>query len=234
MSTELHDDTHRRAPDLPDAAPRRGHSGVWAIVAAVGVLVVLVLGGLVLAAQLIPSVANPFATDRVDRTGPAVLHALEELNEYRAATGHFQVVLDVEDDARYLPAALAGERTLFVAVGTVDAAVDFSGLDGGAVQVSSDRRRASISLPAPALSEPLIDSGKSYVYERQRGLLNRIGGMFSDDTSNEGELYLLAQERLREAAAETDLTTVAERNTRAMLQTLLGSLGFTDVEVSFR
>lgn len=205
-----------------------------AVVAAVGVVVVLALGGMVLLGQLIPSMPNPFATERVDRTGPAVLHALEDLSEYRAATGHFQVVLDVEDDARYLPPALAGQRTLFVAVGTVDATVDFSGLDEGAVQVSGDRTRASISLPAPHFSEPLIDSDKSYVYEHRRGLLDRIGGMFSDDTGNEGELYRLAQDRLRDAAAETDLTAVAERNTRAMLQTLLGSLGFTEVEVSYR
>lgn len=234
MSTEVRDGSERRAPGRPAPATRRGHPWLWTVVAAAGALLVLVLAGLVLLGQLIPSMPDPFATDRVDRTGPAVLHALEDLSEYRAASGHFQVVLDVEDDARYLPPALAGERTLFVAVGTVDATVDFSGLDEDAVQVSGDRTRASIALPSPHLSEPVIDAERSYVYEHRRGLLDRIGGMFADDTGNEGELYLLAQDRLRESAAETDLTAAAERNTRAMLQTLLGSLGFTQVEVSFR
>lgn len=234
MDTRIPHDTDRPTPRSPDRDDRRGHAGVWAFVAALVVLLAVGLGGLMLLGQVVPSLPNPLATDRVDRSGPAVLHALEDLSEYRAATGHFQAVLDVEDDARYLPPALAGERTLFVAVGTVDASVDFSQLGEDAVRVSGERTRATIVLPAPQLSEPRIDSDQSYVYEHQRGLLNRIGGMFSDDAGIGGELYLLAEDRLRQAAAETDLTAVAERNTRAMLQTLLGSLGFTDVDVSFR
>lgn len=231
MDIGVHEDTQRRAPG--PARPAR--HAPWAFLAVVAVLLVaLPLGGLVLLGRLVPSVPNPFATERVDRTGPAVLHALADLSEYRAATGHFQVILDVEDDARFLPSTLRGERTLFVAVGTVDAAVDFSDLDEDAVHVSSDRTRASIVLPPPELSEPRIDPEESYVYEHRRGLLDRIGGLFSDDTGSHGEFHVLAQERLRDAAAETDLLAVAETNTRAMLRTLLGSLGFTEVEVTFR
>ncbi|HVL99732.1 MAG TPA: DUF4230 domain-containing protein [Egibacteraceae bacterium] len=234
MSAGVDDDTDRGAPRWATSAGRRGRGGVWAFVAGVAVVVVLGLAGLVVLGRLVPTVPNPFATDRVERTGPAVLQALEDLSEYRAATGHFQVLLDVEEHARYLPPALAGERTLFVAAGTVDATVDFSGLSGGAVRVSDDRSSARIVLPAPRLSAPRIDLEESYVYEHRRGLLDRIGGLLSDEGGSQRELYLLAQERLGAAAGETDLIAAAERNTRAMLESLLGSLGFTEVEVAFR
>lgn len=235
MTTRVHDDTNRQSPErvAPDTVAPRRRSRVWTFLAVVAVLVALAVGGLALLVQLIPEIPNPFATDQVDRSRPAVLLALEDLSEYRAATGHFQVIIDVEDDARFLPSALRGQRTLFVASGTVDASVDFSGLAEDAVEVSQDRTRASIVLPGPHLSEPRIDPDDSYVYERRRGLLDRIGGLFSDDSGNEQELYQLAEERLRQAAAETDLTRAAERNTRAMLRTLLGSLGFSEVEVTF-
>jgi hypothetical protein len=210
-------------------APRRGLG--W--VAGLLLIVVLVTAGIALLPNLLPSLPNPFATDRVDRTGPAVLLALEELSEYRAATGHFQVILDVEDDARFLPSALRGERTLFVAAGTVDAVVDFDGIGPDAVEVSEDRTSAVIRLPEARLADPRVDPEQSYVYERRRGLLDRIGSMFSDTPSSDRELFLLAEERLAAAAAETDLTDAAERNTTTMLRALLESLGFTSVAVHY-
>jgi hypothetical protein len=216
-------------PGDPVLPPRRG-------IGVVGVLVLfglLVLAGLVGLPRLLPSLPNPFATERVDRSGPAVLHALEDLSEYRAATGHFQVILDVEEEARFLPGALRGERTLFVARGTVDAVVDFDGLGEDAVEVSEDRTRAVVNLPRARLGEPRVDPEHSYVYERSRGLLDRIGSMFSDNPSSDRDLYLLAERRLIYAARETDLTEAAERNTRGMLTALLGSLGFSEVEVHF-
>jgi hypothetical protein len=39
---------------------------------------------------------------------------------------------------------------------------------------------------------------------------------------------------MQAAAAESDLIAVAERNTRAMLEGMLHSLGYRDVTVTFR
>jgi hypothetical protein len=240
VSTRTRPDDASPAQRTPEGRAQPPPSRTWSplkVVAAIGAVlaaVVLVgLAGLVLVAQLIPTLPNPFATESVDRSGPAVLQALEDLSEYRAATGRFQVILDVEENARYLPSALRGERVLFVAVGTVDAAVDFSGLGDDAVDVADDRTRVSVRLPSPHLSQARVDPAQSYVFERQRGLLDRLGSVFSDNPTGERELYLLAQERLMAAAEETDLTTVAERNTRLMLGSLLRSLGFTDVRIAF-
>lgn len=183
--------------------------------------------------DLLPSVRNPFSEKTVDRSPPAVLRALEDLSEYRTATGYFQVIVDLEEDAKYLPAFVRGERTLFVATGTVDAAVDFSTLGQGAIEVSNDRRRVRVSLPAAHITEPRVDPQRSHVVSRERGILDRVGSVFSDSPTGERHLYLLAQKKMQGAAEEGDIVRRAEQNTRAMLDSMLRSLGFTEVRVDF-
>ena len=69
--------------------------------------------------DLIPGFGNPFGTETVDRSGPVVLKSIENLRDFRAASGHFEVIVDVEKDARFVPSKIKGERVLFVAVGSV-------------------------------------------------------------------------------------------------------------------
>ena len=105
------------------------------------VLGVVVLAGFLFVGwvkDLIPGFGNPFGTETVDRSGPTVLKSIENLRDFRAASGHFEVIVDVEKDARFVPSKIKGERVLFVAVGSVDAGVDFRGLEDGAVDVSDD------------------------------------------------------------------------------------------------
>jgi len=221
----------RPAGVAPDGRRRPPRSLLLAVA---GLVALVLLIGASQLRQLLPSVGNPFTTESVDRTEPAVLKALEDLREYRAATGHFQVIVDLEKDTRYVPAVIKGERTLFVAVGDVEAGVDFSRLGSGAVTVSEDRRRLSVVLPHARLSPPRIDPARSYVYERDRGVLDRVGSAFSDNPTSDRPLYVLAEQRLAAAARDgSGLVQRAEQNTEAMLRGLLGSLGFTDVGIRF-
>ncbi len=226
----------RRPPVQPaPPPPRRRRGGGWrgpllAVLAAVGLLAL----GLVALDRLLPSFDFPFTSRTVDRSGPALLVAVQDLDEYRAATGHFEQIVDVEDDTRWVPSLLRGERTLFVAVGHVDASVRFSGLAEGAVQVSDDRRRATITLPRARLAEPVVDPRRSYVAVSQRGVIDRVAAVFDDDPNAERELYLRAGRQIGAAAAESDLATRAEANTRTMLEGLLRSLGYTAIDVRFR
>ena len=199
---------------------------------------VVVLAGLALVGfdrirDLVPSVGNPFASETVDRTGPAVLRALEDLHRYEGATGAFQVYVDVERDARYVPDFIKGERTLFIATGSVDAGVDFSGIGEGAVVMGADSRSVTVRLPRATLSEPRIDPELSRVVDRDRGLLDRMGSVFSDSPTGERALYLLAEPKIAAAAAEAGLAERAEQNTRAMLEALLRPLGVEHVTVEF-
>lgn len=205
----------------------------WPIL--VGIVLVAVVGLAVWTVRSLPSLLNPFdgEAEQVDRSGAAVLRSIEDLSDYRAATGHFEVVVDLEEDAAGLPSFIRGERTLFVAVGTVDASVDFSGLGEDAVEISEDRRSVSLRLPEAELSDAAIDPEQSYVVARQRGLVDRLGGVFEDEPTSERQLYILAEQKLEAAATQGSLTATAEQNTRAMLDALLRSLGFTEVSVEF-
>lgn len=175
----------------------------------------------------------PFGSEQVDRTGPSLLTSLSDLEEYHAATGSFQVVVDLERDTRWVPSLISGERTTFLATGSVDAIVDFTGLDGSAVEVSEDGTRVVFSLPPARLDEADVDLANSRVLSRDRGLLDRVGGMFSDNPTSEREVAALAERKLDAAAAESDLRRRAEENTRDMLTGLARSLGYTDVIVRF-
>jgi hypothetical protein len=210
------------------ARPRRGLVKLAGVVA-VGGLAVLGMGQVL---DVLPSISNPFGSEEVDRTGPAVLHALRDVSRYEAATGDFQVLVDIENDAAYLPDAIRGDRTVFMAQGTVDAAVDFTGITGDAIRVA-DGGSVTVTLPEATLSEARIDSEESRIVARDRGLLDRLGDVLSDNPVDDRELYLRAEERLGEAAAEAGLAGRAETNTRRMLDGMLGSLGYDDVTVVF-
>ncbi len=208
----------------------RSRSG-WVVVGAIAVCGLLAFTGAL--GKLLPSIPNPFSSRTVDRTQPALLQAMEDLSEYHAAAGNFQVLVDTEKDAKFLPSIIRGERTTYSAAGSVDASVDFSDLDAQSIVVSEDRRSVTISLPAPTLGEPQLDLENSMVVSRDRGLLDRLGSVFSDSPTGERQLQLAAVEKMRAAAAASDLAGRAEQNTRQMLEALLGNLGFTSVTVTF-
>jgi hypothetical protein len=228
----------RTQPDAPPPAPPPPESpgrewSRWVPGLVVAGLLVVAAMGIPSLRDLLPSFPNPFATETVDRSGPAVLKSIQDLHEYRAASGHFEVIVDLEKDTK-LPSGLLGERVLFVGVGDVDATVDFSGLKDDAVKVSDNRRTATIVLPPPDLSKARLDLERSYVYDRSQGVLNEIGQLFQDERNVERQVYLLAEDKL-EAAARTQggLPARARENTREMLTSLLRALGFTTVRVVY-
>jgi hypothetical protein len=215
------------------AAVRRRRVSITGIVQTI-VVGALAVGMLLVAGVLtgVLHLSNPFAATTIDRSPPALLKQLGNLDRYSAAQGRFESTIDVEDDTPVLPSFLAGERTVFLARGTVYATVDFSKLSTDAVQVNADRT-VSVALPAPRLATPVIDPHASHVATRSRGLLTRIGGMFTDNPTGDQRFYELAQQKLAAAAKESGLVSRAERNTTRMLQGLLGRVGFTDVQIHY-
>jgi hypothetical protein len=212
--------------------PRSGGARLALAGAAVSLalLSALVLKGL----DALPGLPElPWGSQEVDRSSPALLTALEDLEEYHAATGTFQVVVDLERDDPWLPAAVSGERTTYLATGSVDAVVDLTGLDASAVTLSEDGRSATIVLPPARLDAADVDLAHSRVVSRDRGLLDRVGGAFRDSPTSEREVAALAERRLDAAAAESDLRERAQENTEQMLTGLARSLGVEDVVVRF-
>jgi hypothetical protein len=221
-------------PEPPQYEPPRGpRRGVpWGLVA-LGIVIVALVFGVNWVRGVFPDFDNPFKQQTVDRSGPAVLKSLQDLHSYHAATGNFQQIVDLHQDSG-LPDTILGSRTLYIAYGSVDASVDFTNVDGDAVDVSDDRLAATITLPRPTLSPARIDPTRSYVYDENQGALNKIGDLFSSNDDNQQQLNILAVQKINAAAQQgSGLIARARENTRQMLSSLLRALGFETVDVVF-
>ncbi|MGK5628169.1 DUF4230 domain-containing protein [Streptomyces sp. URMC 123] len=220
---------------MPSAHRERRRVTWWVALPAALALMAVVLGLLLLVAwlRLLPDALDPFGTRTEDRTGPALLESIQDMSRYEAASGNFQVVVDLDKDAKFLPDAVRGSRTLFVGAGTVGAHVDLGGLGEDAVTVTEDRKSATVTLPRARLGRAALDADRSYAVAKERGLLDRLGDVFSDNPNDEREVHRLAVRHIEEAARESDLTDRAERNTRTMLENLIRSLGYERITVRF-
>jgi len=236
-------------PDVdpaPPSAPARDGSHVTVITARrhrlagllgglAAVVAVIVAGVLVLSAvHLLPQLRNPFAESTSVRSEPVLLKSITSLSRYEAASGSFQVIVDLSKKTRFLPSFIEGTDTLFVGEGTVIAFVDFSQLGGRDIRVSPGRTAVAVRLPEPQLEPATLDVRRSYVYAQQQGLLNRIGNFFSSNPNSQQQVYILAQQKIQAAASRSPLLAQAQRNTRDMLTGMLHTLGFKQVTVTFR
>src|SRR5258705_119281 len=91
-----------------------------------------------------------------------------------------------------------------------------------------------VALPRAQLSTPNVDPDQSRVLNQDLGVIDRLGGLFSDQPNPQNQqMYVLARQRLSDAATQVGLQKRAEGNTRTTLNTLLRSLGFTTVTITF-
>jgi hypothetical protein len=209
--------------------PRVGSlAGIVGAIAAAGVLIVVLS-----AVHLLPQLRNPFAQTTTVRSEPVILKSITQLSRYEAATGSFEVVVDISKKASLLPSFLAGSETLFVGEGSDIAYVDFSQLKGQAITMNAARTSVTVTLPKAQLEPAVLNPSQSYVYAEQQGLFNRIGNFFSGNPNSQQQVYILAQQKIQIAARQSPLLTQAQKNTQAMLDGMLTSLGFAHVTVTF-
>jgi hypothetical protein len=183
--------------------------------------------------HVLPSFDNPFDKQTTDRSQPVLLQSMRDLSRYVAADGTFQVIVDLQDDRKYVPDWLINRRILFVGSGTVEEYVDFSSLSDKALEVDNEKKTVKITLPPPQQGDAALDLQKSYVVEEDRGLLTSIGDAFKSDTDKQQRVYQLSQQRITEAARSSGLDQRARDNTQHMLESLFTRLGFTSVTVTF-
>lgn len=224
-----------QAPIPPAQAPippARRRVGPWAGLAAA--VAVIVAGAVALTAvHLLPHVRNPFAESTTVRSQPALLKSITSLSRYQAASGSFQVIVDLSQKTPYLPPFIEGTDTLFVGAGTVTAYDDFAQLGSRDIHVSPGRTAVTVRLPEPQLEPASLNLRRSYVFAQQQGLLNRIGNFFSSNPDSQQRAYLVAQQRIQAAASHSPLLAQARQNTRSMLTSMLRALGFKRVTVVF-
>ncbi|SFI70743.1 Protein of unknown function [Amycolatopsis regifaucium] len=195
----------------------------WVRLGAFALAGILIVAAALQLTGLLPKL-NPFGTSTVDRSQPAVLQAVRDLSQYHAAVGDYQVIVDIERDVKWVPASIAGERTLFVAAGSVDAYVDFGPIVENALTVSEDRRTVEVRLPEPQLAKPNLDNQRSYVFGQERGLVDRLSALVT--VPQQQQFHVAAEQRIADAAQRSGLIERARANTKAMLTGMLTALGF--------
>ena len=215
------------------ATARRPEVRALLAVVAAALAVLLVVVAVVQVRNFVQGIGQPVSGKTIDRSGPVILQSVRDLARYEAAAGNFQVIVDLEKDAAFLPTAIVGQRTLFVAVGSVNAYVDFSGLGKDAITVTSDRQAVALRLPHATLDKPNLDHQRSYVFAQERGIVDRVRAFFDQAPNQQAELYQVAERKIADAATQSRLTDRAEANTRLMLQDMLRALGYKQVTITF-
>lgn len=208
----------------------RARGGIGILATASLVLIALALMALVVVGLL--NVWDPFGSETVDRSGPAVLQRIQKLEEFTAAEATFTQDVDLENDS-FLPGFIKGERVTAIVSGSVRATVDFGQLGPGSVQVAEDGKSIRITLPDPQLDDPEIDEGSARIVSRDRGIVDRIEDVFSGNPTDDTPLYKAAETKLAAAAKQSDVLDQARTNTEQWLRTFLGAAGFEKVQIDW-
>lgn len=117
--------------------------------------------------------------------------------------------------------SLFGDRLLFIAHGVVIAGVDLSKL--GPNDLWLEDNVLYVRLPAPEVFFATLDNDKSYVYDRETGLLTH------GDVNLETTARQAAEQEIGKAALEDGILEQAGINAENYLYSLLRDLGYPDV-----
>ncbi len=116
---------------------------------------------------------------------------------------------------------LFGDKLIFVGYGKVYAGVDLNKL--GADDIEIKEGILTIRLPEAEIFEATLDNEKSYVYNRETGLLTK------GDINLESAARRLAEDEIEKAAIEDGILKLARQNAESYLSRLLSSLGYPEV-----
>lgn len=163
----------------------------------------------------------------VERT-PNVVVALRRLQRLETAEFAIERVMDVRDKQSRLGGLVQAEDALLlIASGLVSAGIDLNELPEDAILAHWDERTVSVALPAPRVLHAHLDEGRTYVHTR------RTDAFAERRETLETDARRAAEAELERAAIEGGLLKMATDNARATVESLLYSLGFRSVTVTF-
>jgi hypothetical protein len=221
--------------------PRRGPSWLAILIAVLllGILITMVSGLLMLrgAAQAVEGGAERVREWGAEllkeptptiRPNPAtIIHEIRALSRLETVTYSIEKVVTAEKSRGGLADLLGlDERLLFIAHGQVIAGVDLSKLMVEDIVITDDNV-VVLTLPPAEIFVATLDNEQSYVYDHQRGILNRV---FTEQSDLETLVRRAAEETIRQAALEDGILTIATANAENTVRALLVGLGFAGVD----
>ncbi|MBX0329281.1 DUF4230 domain-containing protein [Oscillochloris sp. ZM17-4] len=176
----------------------------------------------------VPNLATIIVTPTpVIQSGAAVVQRIQQLSRLETAQYTVEQVIDVRQDSNVpiVGNLLAGDALLLIAHGTVVAGVDLSTLNAGAVTISPDGRTITLRIPPAEVFSSALDSSKTRVYSRDRGV-------FAPDNKDlETQARLEAERRILQAACEDGVMSRATDAAEISLQKFLSLLDYDEVVV---
>jgi hypothetical protein len=149
-----------------------------------------------------------------------IIHEVRSLSRLETIQYSVEKVITAETGQGQL-SFLFGDRLLFVAHGVVIAGIDLSKLSTNDLVLKDNA--LYVTLPAPEIFVATLDNEKSYIYDRQTGLLTH------GDVNLETQARQVAEEEIRKAALADGILKQAEVNADSYLSRLFKSLGYNEV-----
>jgi hypothetical protein len=151
-----------------------------------------------------------------------IVTEIQDLARLETASYSFEKVIRAERGEQDFLWGALGESLIFVANGDVVAGVDLGRMQPSDLQVV-DPETVMVYLPEAEIFSVRLDNQKSYVADRDTGLLA------SADPQLETQVRQTAEDALHAAAEESDILIRANQTAEAYMTSFLRGLGFTNV-----
>lgn len=166
----------------------------------------------------VAQVLNP--TPTILPSPQTIIHQVRSLARLETIQYSIEKVVTAQTGQGAL-AGLFGDKLLFVAHGTVIAGVDLAKLTPNDFWLQGDV--LYVRLPDAEIFIATLDNEKSYVYDRDTGLLTK------GDVNLETTARRAAEQAIADAALEDGILALAQQNAETYLERLLRSLGYPQV-----
>jgi hypothetical protein len=163
-------------------------------------------------------IVNPTPTILPDPV--TIIHQIQNLSRLETASYVIEKVITAESGQGAF-AFLFGDRLILVAHGQVIAGVDLAKMGTGDLAVAEDGT-VVVTLPPPEILVATLDNEKSYVYDRDAGLIGLNPAL-------ESAARQAAVEEITNAALEDGILETARRNAETYVRQLILALGFREV-----
>lgn len=165
------------------------------------------------------------ATPVILPSSTTIVHQINDLARLETASVELEKLITAERGNHNILWGIMGESMIFVAHGKVVAGVDFAEMTPADVQVV-DPDTVMVHLPPARIFDdlPALDNEKSYVADRDTGLLAGA------DAQMETEVRRVAEQRLREEAIASGVIETANYNAQQYMINFLQGLGFETIE----
>jgi hypothetical protein len=180
-------------------------------------LAVLVVAAAIIGVVLIRRATSP------ERTAPAVLVQVRQLNQLATVTYTVQKVIGIREQKQ----PVGSESILLIVQATVQAGVDLAGLHAEDVTVRRDGT-VVVRLPPPQVLNVAIDEKNTKVWDRSK---TWWAPWIPYSLDLEQRARLEGVEAVRQAALENGLLAQAQRNAEISIRGLLSLAGVKSVVV---